>query len=495
MTETKIQQGSNWRKDIPASLVVFLVALPLSIGIAIASGAPVRAGIVGAIAGGIVVGLTGGSPLQISGPAAGLTVMVFAMVQKFGFETMGVITIGAGVLQLIGGLKGVARAALAISPAVLHAMLAAIGVMIALGQLHVVLGSKPYSNPIDNIKHLPDSFAQMNPHALIVGLMSLGLIILWNNTLAKKIKAIPGSLVAIVVGTLAATFFLTQAKKVDVSGAGLWPVPFPQIPLNKISDVTLFKELLTSMLALAIVASAESLLCAVATDKLHSGERGDLNKELRGQGIGNIVSGLLGGLPITGVIVRSSANISAGGISKWSAILHGVWMLVFVVLLGSILGYVPLAALAGLLIHVGYNLVKVKEFMHLKGYGEHWVYLTTFFGILLTDLLKGIMFGLGLAIAMLLYRLARVDIQIYEEDERTRVVFKGNLNFLTVPSISARLAEIPVGKNVFVDFEADQLDHAAIEAIEAWKQGYARTGGTVEVESLDAMYHSLKLQK
>lgn len=473
-------------KDFSASLVVFLVALPLSIGIAVASGAPIRAGLVAAVVGGIVVGLLGGAPLQVSGPAAGLTVMVFGYVQRFGFEATCVIAIGAGVIQVLAGSARVARTALAISPAVLQAMLAGIGVLITLGQIHVLFGGGPKSSAFENLASLPQTLRDTNVSALIVGATTLVLLVVWNKTLARRVPFLPGSLVAIAAGTVLSMLLPTPAPQVEVPPNVLSAFTWPTLGGASLQDLAL------AALALAFVASCESLLCAVATDKLHAGPRARLDRELIAQGAGNILSGALGGLPVTGVIVRSSANIAAGGKTQLSAILHGVWMLVFVAFFAGFLNLIPRAALAALLVHVGVNLVKLHEMRRVAKFGEFAVYAATLLGVVFINLLWGIGIGVALALTLLLRSLSRLDFRTEEREGELLVTLRGALTFLTVPSIAARLSSVPAGRRVRLHLEIQQLDHAAVEAIRAWRDGYEASGGVVVKQPLDELWREMR---
>ncbi|MBE2248688.1 MAG: SulP family inorganic anion transporter [Myxococcus sp.] len=478
--------AASLKKDLPASLVVFLVALPLSIGIASASGAPVRAGLVAAICGGVIVGLFGGAPMQVSGPAAGLTVMVFGFVQRFGFATTCVIGMVAGGLQMLAGAGGIAQGALAISPAVLQAMLAGIGVLIALGQVHVFLGASPRGGALANLEALPEAVRALNGSALLIGVVTLVTLLAWNRFVAKRVPFLPGSLVAITTGTVVSLFVPGQVPHVTVDGGLFTSLAAPTIGSATVTDIAL------AALALFVVASAESLLCAVATDQLHAGPRANLNRELFAQGLANLTSGGLGGLPITGVIVRSSANIAAGAASKASAILHGVWMLLFVVLFSGFLAKVPLAALAALLVHVGVNLVKVKEIRKLVAFNEVLVYGVTLLGVVFINLLWGIGLGFGLALVMMLRRTTVVGVDVKDEAGTIKATVTGSLHFLAVPQLVSRLRAIPAGREVHLRFERlGALDHAAIEAIRAWRVGYQNAGGTVVKEPLDALWREL----
>lgn len=486
MDSTAAKPGSNWAKDVPASLVVFLVALSLSLGIAVASGATPFSGLIAASIGGIVVGLFGGAPMQVSGPAAGLTVMVFGYVQQFGLPSLGIIVVVCGVIQMLGGVLRIARAAMAMSPAVLHAMLAGIGILITLGQVRGLFGAKPGKNAIDNLVTLPEVIANASSAPMIIGGVTLAVLLLWPKV-EKKVPFLPGSLVAILVGTVVSLLLPADSfPRVEITGSLLDAIHLPTFADRALTDF------LGAGVALAIVASAESLLCAVATDNLHSGPRANLDRELFGQGLGNTLSGLLGGLPVTGVIVRSSANIAAGARTRWSAILHGVWMLVFVVFFGTLLTKVPMAALAALLVQVGVKLVKVKEVKKVAAFGDLLVYMVTIGGVVFWNLLWGIAIGFGLAIALLLKRISSIDVTSSEKDNgEVEVCVRGNLSFLSVPSLVARLRELPPKRTLQVRFEIEGLDHAAVEAVRSWRVGYEKSGGKVVKAPLDELWREM----
>ncbi|HYH96603.1 SulP family inorganic anion transporter, partial [Hyalangium sp.] len=388
--------------DVPASLVVFLVAVPLCMGIALASGAPIMSGLIAGVVGGLVVGLIGGAPLMVSGPAAGLAVMVFGFIQELGFAATCAAVAAAGVVQMVlGGLK-VARASLAISPAVIHGMLAGIGILIVLGQLHIVLGGAPQANAWENLRQLPQQLAELHGPATILGLLTIGLLVLWQVLPPSRLKQVPGPLVAVLGASVAAAVWGGDVKRVELAGDFFSSLRLPSLPEGS------WVAFGVAVLSLALVASAESLLSAVATDKMHTGPRVNLDRELFAQGLANTLSGLMGGLPVTGVIVRSAANVAAGAKTRVSAVLHGVWMLLFVTLLASLLGLVPLTVLAGLLVVVGVKLVNVQHIQELRRRGELSVYAVTVAGVVGINLLAGIALGLALAVARLLWRLGKV---------------------------------------------------------------------------------------
>ncbi|WP_086856689.1 SulP family inorganic anion transporter [Amycolatopsis lexingtonensis] len=465
------------RHDLPASLVVFLVAVPLSLGIALASGAPVAAGLVAAVVGGVVAGALGGSALQVSGPAAGLTVVMAETINTFGWAVTCAITVAAGACQILLGLSRIARAALAISPAIVHGMLAGIGVTIVLGQLHVVLGGKAQSSAVQNIAELPGQIVAHHDSAAIIGLLTIGILLAWPK-LPAAVRKVPGPLAAIAAATVVSVVFGMTLPRVELPGDVLDIRLVPQLPDGGWGAFAL------AVVTIALIASVESLLSAVAVDKMHTGRRANLDRELVGQGAANMVSGALGGLPVTGVIVRSSTNVSAGAKTRASAVLHGVWVLLFVVLLAGLIQSIPLAALAGLLVHVGAKLVNPGHIRTVLAHGDLPVYLLTLAGVVVFDLLTGVLAGIGLALVLMLRRTLWSGIHVEQEGDSWRVVVEGVLTFLSVPRLSKVLGTIPAGVPVRLELVVDYLDHAAFESLTTWQQAHERAGGTVEVDEV-----------
>lgn len=468
---------SNLRYDIPASLVVFLVAVPLSLGIALASGAPVVAGLIAAIVGGVVAGSLGGSPLQVSGPAAGLTVILAETINEFGWFVTCAITVLAGALQILLGLSRIARAALAISPAVVHGMLAGIGVTIVFAQLHVVLGGSAQSSPIDNLLQLPGQLLDLHGVATLLGVLTIGILVVWGR-LPAAVRKVPGPLAAILAVTVLAAVTGVTVPKVEVPSNVLDIGFMPEFP-----DAGWF-DFGVAVVTVALVASVESLLSAVATDKMHTGPRANLNRELIGQGAANMASGSLGGLPVTGVIVRSSTNVQSGARSRASAILHGLWILLFVAVLAGLLRNIPLAALAGLLVHVGAKLVKISHIKDVLRHGDLPVYLVTVVGVVAIDLLTGVLIGIGIAALIMLRRLLWSGIHAERDEDGWRVVVEGALSALSIPRLSTVLGGIPRGARVTLELVVDYLDHAAFDTLSAWQHSHEQAGGIVIVDEL-----------
>lgn len=460
------------RYDLPASLVVFLVALPLSLGIAVASGAPVLSGLIAAIVGGVVVGALGGSPLQVSGPAAGLTVIVADLVARFGWKVTCAITVGAGVLQVALGLSRVARAALAISPVVVHAMLAGIGITITLQQLHVLLGGSSASSAWKNLTALPEGLIESNGAAPILGILVIVTMFAWRSV-NGPLGRIPGPLVAIAGATVLSVVFSLDVRRITLDGSLLDAVQLPELPHGNWTGVGI------GVITVALIASVESLLSAVSVDRMHTGPRTDFNRELIGQGTANVASGLLGGLPITGVIVRSATNVSAGAKSRASAFLHGLWILVFAVPFAGLVQQIPSAALAGLLITVGIQLIKMVHIETAWRSGDFIVYLITVLGVVFLNLLHGVLIGLALAMALTGWRVIRVKITAAHSDNQWLVTVSGACTFLALPRLTAALAQIPAGTHVTLNLGTTYLDHAAEQAIEDWQHQHHATGGTV----------------
>ncbi|QHE70579.1 Carbonic anhydrase [Rhodococcus sp. WAY2] len=474
----------NARYDVPASLVVFLVALPLSLGIAIASDAPVMAGLIAAIVGGVVAGSIGGSPLQVSGPAAGLTVVVAELVGTFGWRATCAITVAAGFLQIIFGLSRIARAALAIAPVVVHAMLAGIGITIALQQIHVLLGGGSHSSTWANITQLPSQLASARYGEVLIGSAVIAILLLWKRV-PPKFGMLPGPLVAVAVATLASLVLPLDVDRITLDGSLFDALSLPAMPQGPWLAVA------TGVLTVALIASVESLLSAVAVDKMHGGERTEFNRELVGQGSANMVSGLIGGLPVTGVIVRSSTNVAAGARTRASAVLHGVWILVFAALLTALVQQIPMAALAGLLIVIGIQLVKLADLRTARRTGDLWVYGVTVAGVVFLNLLEGVLLGLALAVILLLWRVIHPRMRAEpiggsesEGSGRWRVTVEGSCSFLSMPALTGLLAKVPDGAHVTVELAVDFLDHAMFEAIDEWKRHHERSGGIVVIDAL-----------
>jgi carbonic anhydrase len=485
----------NLRYDLPASLVVFLVALPLSLGIAIASGAPLMAGLIAAVVGGIVAGSIGGSALQVSGPAAGLTVVVAGLIEDFGWQMTCVITICAGALQILFGVIRVARAALGVAPVVVHAMLAGIGVTIVLQQVHVLMGGDSRRSAWDNIKALPSGILHHELHEVIVGGIVIAILLLWPK-LPAKVRAIPGALVAIVVATVVAEAAgLEGVDRITLSANFFKAISLPHLAA-RLPDgqpwVSEIGEIALGVLTVALIASVESLLSAVAIDKLHNGPRTNFDREMIGQGSANVVSGFLGGLPVTGVIVRSSTNVAAGARTRMSAVLHGAWILLFASLFTKLVGLIPESALAGLLIVIGIQLVKLAHIKIAWHTGNFAVYVITIGCVVFLNLLEGVAIGLAAAIGILLTRLVRAPIEAkpYGDDESKhwRVDIDGTLSFLLLPRLTKVLSELPPGSDVRLTLNADYIDDSVSEAISDWRHAHEATGGMVIiVETTPAM--------
>ncbi|MDQ2709385.1 MAG: SulP family inorganic anion transporter, partial [Actinomycetota bacterium] len=387
---------STLRADVGASLVVFLVAVPLSLGIAVASDAPILAGLIAAVVGGLVAGLFGGSPLQVSGPAAGLTVVVAELINRFGWPATCAIVACAGVLQIGFGLSRVARFAQAIPPAVVHGMLAGIGGTIALAQLHVVLGGQPRSSVLDNLRELPAQLLGAHGPAVAVGGFTVLLVVGWPR-FAGPLRVLPGPLVAVGLATALSLAFAV-IPRVELPGDLISAVALPLLPTGDWAGVV------GGVLTVALIASVESLLSAVAVDRMHHGPRTDADRELIGQGAANTLSGLFGGLPVTGVIVRSSTNVRAGARTRVAAVLHAVWIAVFALALVRVVEMIPMAALAGLLVVVGVQLVKLTDLRTAHQHGELALYVVTGFGVMALNLLEGVALGLALAALLVLRR-------------------------------------------------------------------------------------------
>ncbi|MET9891765.1 bifunctional SulP family inorganic anion transporter/carbonic anhydrase [Streptomyces sp. NPDC006465] len=470
--------------DLSASIAVFLIALPLSLGIALATGAPLQAGLVAAAVGGIVAGRLGGSPLQVSGPAAGLTVVTAELIHHYGWRATCAITVLAGITQLGLGCLRVARTALAVSPAIVHGMLAGIGVTIAVAQLHIVLGGIPQSSVLDNLVALPDQVARMHPAAVSMSAMTLALLFAWPRIpgrTGRMLRKVPAALVAVAGATATASLAGLTLPRVDLPSwsshalAGL-----PEGPVLGIA---------AAVLTVTLVCSVQSLLGAVAVDKLVSGRpelqahvgRSRLDRELLGQGAANLVSGALGGLPVAGVAVRSSANVQAGAVSRNSTMLHGVFVVVAALLMVPILELIPLASLAALVMAVGIQMVSLHHIRTVTRHREVLVYAVTTLGVVFLGVLEGVALGVSVAVGVALHRLGRTRITHDEKEGVHHVHVRGQLTFLAVPRLSRALHLVPRGADTVVELDGSFMDHAAYESLHDWQSTHTAQGGTVEL--------------
>lgn len=470
---------SEIKSDLPASIVVFFVALPLCLGIALASGAPLFSGIIAGIVGGVVVGLLSGSRLGVSGPAAGLAVIVFDAIASLGsWEVFLAAVVLSGVIQLIMGYARAGFIAYFIPTSVITGMLAGIGLLIILKQIPYLfgwhadfLGEEAFShaNGENTFSAIEHALSLMSPIAIAISSVSLVLLVVWDKFLVPRHKIfqlIQGPIVVVLLGILAAYVLASSGTPMDPSQL----VSLPNI--SSFSDFTkelafpdfsqIFSvEVLTIAVVLAAVASIETLLCVEATDKLDPQKNvTPTNKELKAQGVGNIISGLIGGLPITQVIVRSSANIAFGGKTKVSAILHGLFLLIAVLSISFLLNMIPLASLAAILIVVGYKLTKPAMFkvMYQNGWEQFLPFITTIVVMIFTDLLTGVFAGLGVSVFFTLKSSFSNDYQFQEmvcdEEGATthHITLAEDVSFFNKPRILKKLNSIPSDSKVVLDF-------------------------------------------
>ncbi|MFD9978201.1 SulP family inorganic anion transporter [Streptomyces sp. NPDC059017] len=465
------EQRRTLRADVTASLVVFLVALPLCVGVAVASGVPAELGLITGIVGGLVTGLLPGSSLQVSGPAAGLTVLVFTAVSDYGLPALGVIVLGAGLIQLVLGALRLGRWFRAISLAVVQGMLAGIGLVLIAGQLYALADAKAPGGGLADLAGLPRLVlttvtSQNALLALAVGVGTARLIAVWPRV-SGRARVVPGALVAVGVATVLTALFDLPIARVEVTGLLHAIHPLGLSDATRLADV----GLAATVVAFALIASAESLFSANAVDRLHSGRRTDYDKELMAQGAGNSVCGLLGSLPMTAVIVRSSANVQAGARTKLSRVLHGVWLLLFAAFLPQALSYVPTAALAGVLIHAGWKLIPVKEIGPLwrDHRGEAVVLVVTAAAIVTTNMFEGVLIGLLLAVVKTAWAMSHVHICVSDSGiGPVRVRLSGNATFLRLPRILDTLEALPQ-RHVELDLSGVRhLDHACMTALQSW---------------------------
>ncbi|MEV6259950.1 SulP family inorganic anion transporter [Streptomyces sp. NPDC051784] len=468
------------RQDFAASLVVFLVALPLCVGVAVASGVPAELGLITGIVGGLVTGSMRGSSLQVSGPAAGLTVLVFEAVQTFGLPALGVIVLASGLLQLAMGALRLGRWFRAISVSVVEGMLAGIGLVLIAGQLYAAAGAKAPASGTEKMTGIPGLLAGALSSAealasLAVAVSTIVLVVTWGR-MPKRVRAVPGALAAVALATLVTLAFDLPVGTVQVQGL-LDAVQIP--PLSEFGGLATL-SLLGTVAAFTLIASAESLFSAAAVDRLHDGPRTRYDKELMAQGAGNTVCGILGALPMTAVIVRSSANVRAGARTKASRVLHGVWLLLFAALFPSALALIPLPALAGILIHAGWKLIPLRPLVALwrEHRGEALILVVTAVAIVTVNMFEGVLTGLALSVAKAAWDASHVRLEVVDtRDDLVRARLSGNATFLRLPKILDSLEALPKDRPVALDLSGlHHLDHACRTALENWAERHSASG-------------------
>ncbi len=490
-TVTSPAKFPHWRQDLTASIVVFLVALPLCLGVAVASGVPAELGLVTGIVGGLVTGLLPGSSLQVSGPAAGLTVLVFGAVDAYGLAALGVIVLAAGLIQVVMGALKLGRWFRAISLSVVEGMLAGIGLVLIAGQLYSVAGLEAPASGLDKIAGLPGAAADVLSRtdaliSLALGTGTVAVMVLWTR-LPARARAVPGALAAVVLAAAVTAVFALPVATVEVNGLLGSLQPPGADGFGDLADV----GLLGTIVAFALISSAESLFSAAAVDRLHNGPRTEYNRELVAQGAGNTLCGLLGALPMTAVIVRSSANVSAGARTKASRVLHGVWLLLFAALLPSVLALIPLPALAGILVHAGWRLIPFRGIASLwrTHRGEALILVVTAVSIVAVNMFEGVLIGLALSVAKTAWEASNLRVEVVDKGAGPiEVHLSGNATFLRLPKILESLEALPRHRPVELDLSAlHHLDHACRTALGNWAERHSATGtDPVKVKSKES---------
>ncbi|MEX3100354.1 SulP family inorganic anion transporter [Streptomyces sp. ST1015] len=459
------------KADLSASLTVFLVALPLCVGVAMASGVPPELGLVTGIVGGLVAGALPGSSLRVSGPAAGLTVLVYEAVHTYGLHVLGVLVFAAGLLQLGLGALRLGRWFRAVSVAVVHGMLAGIGLVLVAGQVYALGDADAPPDGLGRLAGLVELPGEADPVALSVGGATLVVLLLWGRW-RRGSRLVPAPLVAVALAAAVTGGFGLEVRRVEVRG--LWEA----VRVPGLADVGRLAEagVIGTVVAFALIASAQSLFGAAAVDGLHDGRRTDYDKELIAQGAGNAVCGLLGALPMTAAIVRSPAGgVRAGARTKASRVLPGAWLLLFAAAVPGILGLIPVAALAALLVHAGCALLPVRQVRALwrTDRGEVLVLTATAVAIVLGNPFEGVLVGLALAVAKTAWEISHVQVEFEDRGDGVLVVrVVGHATFLRLPKLLDALEGLPGDRQVRLELGGlRHVDHACAAALAGWAEG------------------------
>ena len=513
---TLIPKLTTWRADLPASIVVALVALPLCLGVALASGAPLFAGIISGIVGGIAVGVFSKSPLSVSGPAAGLTVIVLTAIESMpSYQMFLMAVVLAGVLQICFSLTRAGILSEFVPSSVITGMLAAIGLILILKQIPHAVGFDreavgifefTTANGVNTFSRILDSLsASVTPGAILIAGVSLVFLFWWDGAKPKEgpLRFVPGPLVVVLIGIFGNMLLGAVKPDWQLKETHLVQVPITQT-LSQFPSLFTFPDfsgitmgvVWTSAVTLAIVASLESLLSVKAVDEIDPRRRStDKNWELMAQGGGNILSGLIGGLPVTSVIVRSSANVDSKAESKLSTMLHGFWLLVSVALIPTVLNLIPLSALAAVLIATGYKLTKPKLFTerYKQGWTQFIPFVVTVVAILFTDLLEGIVIGLAVGFVFVVARNFRTAITFACDDEDCLVRARRNLYFIHKYELQKALAKVPDNANLLIDLSSTSyVDLDNVDIINAFIKGAQYRGITVLIRG-DLALRTVKL--
>lgn len=514
----------NWKDDLLSGFVISLIALPLCLGIALASGVPPMAGIIAGIVGGLILSLTSGSYLTINGPAAGLAVIVLMsiegfrkmapagltpeQVEMFAYQCTLAVGVGCGVLQLLFGMIKAGVLSNFFPSSVVHGMLAAIGIMIFAKQFHTAVGVKPEGKEMmEIIAAIPHSLMNMNPEVGIISLVSLIILIGLPLIKNKYVKMLPAPLLVVLVAIPLGHYFdLEHEHKylfLDHHEYTLGPKFLVTLPANVMDGIVMprFDYLFTGfgfqmMITYALVASLESLLTAAAIDRLDPFKRhSNFNRELFAKGSGNILSSLFGGLPIIAEVVRSSANVNNGAKTRWANFFHGAFLLIFILFLSQFIHQIPLAALASMLMVTGYRLASPKEFAknYHVGKEQFTIFLTTIIVTLATDLLVGIACGvfvkllIHMAYGVPFKSLFKPFLTINEEGDEYTIDVEHSAIFSNYIGLKKQLDALPRGKKITVDFTSARLvDHTVLEHIHELAEKYKRGGGSFEITGLDS---------
>lgn len=500
----------NWRGDLISGFLIFLIALPLSLGIALASGVPPLAGIIAAVVGGLVVSMTSGSYVTINGPAAGLIVVVLGSVESLGGGidgyrlTLAAICI-AGILQVIAGMTKAGKFCTYFPSSAVHGLLASIGIIIIAKQAYIMLGLKPVGKTaIAQLLNFPGSLALANPEVSFIGLVTLATLIVMPRI--KALKRFPAPLVGVVIGMCLGTYFDLSHEHTYLAFQNheykLGPDALVTLPGNLLQGIVhpdwshlgdgVFWK---AVLMIFSIASLETLLSASAVDKLDPYHRkANLNRDLTAIGIGTAISGWLGGLPMIAEIVRSSANVNNGGKTRWANFFHGLFMLTFVCFAPGLIHRIPLASLAAILVFTGFRLASPKEFKKTWAIGSDQmiIFVTTILVTLASDLLIGILSGVLIKLVVHLIRgnspgqLLKCKMDVKLDERAATLNVNGSVAFTNLLFLKQKLESMPTGLDVRIDLEHTRLvDHSAMEFLENFQHDYERSGGQVVLVGLE----------
>ena len=477
-------------RDLTASIVVFFVALPFSMGVAVASGVPAIYGILSGVVGALIVSPLAGAPLAITGPAAGLIVVVWEIVNHHGIEMLGPVVLVSGLLQIIGGLFLFGKWFKTIIPSITYGLLAGIGVLIIATQSYVIFNIEPKDTGLESLMGLPElffkAFTSLSNEQKIsgaTGVLAIIIMKIWNKI--PKLSKVPSSLVSVIIISAICHYIFPEIKKIEFSLTIFERLEY--ISLSKLYYVFSNYSALVDVVILTLVASTQGMLTVLALDELNKKHKSNFDKELMAQGVGNFVNGVFGFLPVTAVPVRTVANFKSGAYSRLSGVMQGFWLIILCLIFPAIIEKIPVTVLAAILIYVGFQIVNIQNFKIVlrKGRYSVFIYFATACGVIFVNIVTGVVIGFILAVINLLHQMTNLSVRVIKEaDLKTiHIYLDGSATFMSLPILTEALDKIKEDVDLFIHIrDLKFIDQACLDALAKWEENHLEKGGHLKIK-------------